>query len=95
MYAEVVVVHDDGTRQKLEPIKEKSLDFTATDQFIYLNHNFSFSITEVEKRKEQEMFLKRLFCKHVYVAISPEFCRGQGKMCRLVKCKKCGKEITM
>ena len=52
MYAEVVVVHDDGTRQKLEPIKEKSLDFTATAQFIYLNHTFSFSITEVEKRKE-------------------------------------------
>ena len=36
--------------------------------------------------------IKRLFCKHDYKAISPEFCMGQGRMVILCECKKCGKK---
>lgn len=36
--------------------------------------------------------LKKLFCRHRYKPISPEFCIGNGVMAQYCECEFCGKQ---
>lgn len=40
-------------------------------------------------------WIKQLFCKHHYMRETYEFCMGQGKMCHIFVCDKCGKRKVM